>query len=364
MSTFSRGRTAAALALVALTCGALSACGDDGEEEQSSSSNATLTIAGWGGVTGNAVEEALLEPFEADGGAPSRMVDAPWTQLARVEAQNKAGEIEWDAMDPAGDAAFTLYRRGLLAKLPEDLKRQFERELGAERVTPFGFSHGNAAQVIVCNMDKVDVCPQDIGEFYDVERFPQSRTFPAIGPIQAVTSAQVAAGVPREDTAHSPVDIDSAFEQLDRIKPKIRVFWESGDQSEQVMRSGAADVALMWANRASRLKESGMNLEMNWSGGIYDPSYWTVLEDAPHKQEAFDLLTWIATHPEAQANWARAAHASVPHPEALAMLPKSLAVDLADTPANFEQLAVPNFDWYSKNTKELDARYQDFVRGG
>jgi putative spermidine/putrescine transport system substrate-binding protein len=365
MRVFSHGRRAAALALVALTCASLSACGgDDGEEEQGAGGDVTLTIAGWGGVTGDATQQAFLDPFEADSGVGWRMVDAPGTQLARVEAQNKAGEIEWDAMDPAGDAAFTLYRRGLLAKLPADLKAQLEQELGADRVTPFGFSHGNAAEIIVCNMDKMDVCPQDIAEFYDVERFPQSRTFPAIGPIQAVTTAQVAAGAPRAETADSDVDVDSAFEQLDRIKPKIRVFWDSGDQSEQVMRSGAVDMALMWANRAHRLRESGMNLEINWSGGVYDPSYWTVLEDAPHKQEAFDLLAWIATHPSAQAKWARAAHSSVAHPEAIATLPKSLATELADTPANFEQLAVPNFDWYSKNTKELDARYQDFVRGG
>lgn len=364
MSMFFPGRLVAvvALALATLAGGALlSACGDDGEEEQGS--NVTLTIAGWGGATGDATAEALLEPFEADGGAPSRMVDAPGTHLARVEAQRKAGKIEWDAMDPAGDAAFTLYRRGLLAKLPADLKRQLEEELGADRVTPFGFSHGNAAQIIVCNMDRMDACPQDIAEFYDVERFPQSRSFPAIGPIQAVTTAQVASGVPRSDTADGQVDVDSAFEQLDRIKPRIRVFWDSGDQSEQVMRSGAADMSLMWASRAYRLQKS-MNLEVNWSGGVYDPSYFTVLEDAPHKQEAFDLLSWIATHPEAQANWARAAFSSVAHPEAIAALPKSLTDQLADTPANFEQLAVPNFDWYSRNTRELDIRYQDFVRGG
>jgi putative spermidine/putrescine transport system substrate-binding protein len=362
LSRFSRGRFASVLVLLALGGTLLSACGDDGDEEQQSS-NPTLTIAGWGGATGDATQQMLLDPFAADGGAPSRMVDAPGTQLARVEAQNKAGKIEWDAMDPAGDAAFTLYRRGLLAKLPADLKAELERELGAERVTPFGFSHGNAAEIIVCNMDKMDVCPKDIAEFYDVERFPQSRAFPAIGPIQAVTTAQVAAGVPREETATREVDVDSAFEQLDRIKPKIRVFWDSGDQSEQVMRSGAVDMSLMWASRAYRLQKS-MNLEVNWSGGVYDPSYFTVLEDAPHKQEAFDLLGWIATHPEAQANWARAAFSSVAHPEAIASLPKSLTDQLADTPANFEQLAVPNFDWYSENTRELDARYQDFVRGG
>ena len=351
------------LALV-LPLGAVAACGsDDGDGAQGG--GVTLTIGGWGGASNEGTQAAYLDPFDAERGISARFEDAPGTQLARVEAQNRAGDVEWDALNSvAGDAAFTLHERGYLAELPRDLRASLERDLGAERVAPFGFAHGNIANVIVCNMDRMSSCPKDMGEFYDTDRFPQDRMFAAIAPIMAVTTAEVAAGVPLSEIADTPVDVDRAFQELERLKPAISVFWQSGDQQEQIIRSGGADMGIMWSNRAHRLIVDGMNLKIVWPGGAYEPSYWTVLEDAPHRDEAFELLRWIASHPRAQADWAEVVGASVPNPKAFDFLPPKLVENLADRGDNFEQLAVPNFEWYAQNTEELDQQYQDFVRGG
>jgi putative spermidine/putrescine transport system substrate-binding protein len=339
-------------------------CGEDGDGGGSADVT-TLTVAGWGGASNESTREAYLDPFEADEGTAARFADAPGTQLARLEAQNEAGEIEWDTFDGVpGDAAFIMDERGYLEQLPADLRGEFEDVLGPERVTSFGFAHGNIASVIVCNMDRMKACPKDMTEFYDTEKFPQKRMFSGIAPIMATTTAQVASGVPHTETFSTPLDVDAAFEQLDQLKPKIAVFWQAGDQQEQIMRSGAADMGIMWSNRAHRLKTEGMNLKMTWAGSTYEPSYWAVPKGAPNTDEAFDLMSWIATHPEAEAEWAEALGASVPNPDALELLPDKVVEDLADQPANFEQLAVPNFAWYAKHTKELDRRYQDFVRGG
>ncbi len=358
-------RSAVFAALLMAVAGAsIAACGDD-DGEEGRASDVALTVGSWGGASDDGTREAYLEPFEAETGIGFRMVPAPGEQLARVEAQNRAGDIEWDVLDGvAGDGAFVLAERGYLEDLPPDVKAQLEDALGPESVTQFGFAHGNIANVIVCNMDRVDTCPKDMAEFYDTERFPQERMFAGIAPIMAVTTAQVASGVPAKKTSTTAVNMDSAFDSLDALKPKIRVFWESGDQQEQVMRSGAADMGIMWSNRAHRLKTTGMNLQINWAGAAYEPSYWTVLEGAENADQAFELLTWIATHPKAQAKWAEAVGSSVPNDRAFDLLADDLIVDFVDQPANFKQIAVPNFEWYAKNTKRLDDRYRDFVRGG
>jgi putative spermidine/putrescine transport system substrate-binding protein len=366
MRPSARARWLAGLAvLLTLAATTLAACGDDADgEESGGGSNATLTVGSWGGVLDEAIQDAYLDPFEADGGAAGRTVAAPGVHVARIEAQNQAGEVEWDLVDPAGDAAFILNQKGYLAELPDDLRSTLEDEMGPERVTSFGFAHGNIANVIVCNMERMKTCPRNMEEFYDVERFPQRRTFAGIGPMLAATTAQVASGVSRDETAETPLDLDATFGQLERIKPKIEVFWQSGDQQEQVFRSGGADMGIIWSNRAYRLRESGMDVEINWTDGAYEPGYWAVLEGAPNEDEAFDLLEWIGTHPQAQAEWAEAVGSSVSHPEAFDALPKPLVEESADNPENFELLAIPNFEWYSENTKELDDRYRDFVRGG
>lgn len=352
------------LSLVAVSALALPACGDDDEEESSQASDVTLTIGSWGGAFDEATRAAFFDDFESKVGPKTRIVAAPGAQLARIEAQQEAGEVEWDVATLTGDAAYILDEKGYLAQLPAELKRRLEQELGPDRVTPFGFSFGNIGNVIACNMERMDRCPKDMAEFYDTERFPESRTFAGIGPLMAATTAQVASGVPASETARTPIDMDAVFAQLDRIKPAIDVFWQSGDQQEQVIRSGEADMGILWSNRAYSLVADGMDIEVNWSGGALEPGYWVVPKGAPNPDEAFELLAWIATRPAAQARWAEEVHSSPPHPQAIERLSPKLAEELADNPRNFEQMAMPNFEWYATHTDELNRRYQDYVRGG
>ena len=128
------------------------------------------------------------------------------------------------------------------------------------------------------------------------------------------------------------------------------------------MRSGRADMGVLSSNRAYRLTESGMNLQINWAGGGYEPRYLAVVKGAPHEPEALRLLSWIANNPQAQANWAQATGASVPHPKAMNALPRPLVEQLADRPDNYYRVALPNTDWYARNVEKVEKRYQDFVR--
>ncbi len=352
-------RRACLCALLTLLAGiALTACGS------STDSKGKLTIGGWGATIDDATRSAYLAPFQADGGPAAQFVDAPGTQLARIEAQASNGKIEWDALDSVGgDVAFTLQKNGRLAPIPPALKAKWTKLLGADKVTDFGFSHANVGNVIVCNMDKVKACPTTMADFYDVDRFPGSRMFAGTGPAMAVATAQAAMGMSKQQVASEPVDLDAVFAELDKVKPAVKVFWTSGDQQQQAMRSGEVDMGVMWSGRAFALMQQGMHLRVNWSGGAYEPSFWAVVKGGPNEQEAFKLLDWIATHPQQQARWADAVRYSVPNPKALDSLPKDLSAQMADAPANFDQLVVPNFAWYADHAKELNQRYENFVRG-
>lgn len=337
---------------------ALAACG--------SSTNAPgkLTIGGWGATIDRATQTDYLDPFKADGGASAQFVDAPGTQLARIEAQSKSGKIEWDLLDSVGgDTAYTLAKNGRLAPVPADMKARWEQTLGAGKVTDFGFSHANVGNVIVCNTDKVKACPKTMADFYDVARFPGRRMFAGTGPIMAIATAQAAMGLSRDAIANAPVDMDAVFGKLGELKPAIKVFWTSGDQQEQVLRSGEVDMGVMWSGRAYALKQQGMNLEVNWDGGAYEPSFWAVVKGGPNQSRAFELMDWIVNHPQQQAKWAESVRYSVPNPRALDFLPSSIGQELADSPANFDQLVVPNFAWYADHAREVNSRYENFVRG-
>jgi len=354
------GRVSVALAALALLAGgaAIAGCGGSGK------SGTTLTIGGWGGVIDEATQKAYLNQFDSQTGTKSQFVDAPGVQLARVEAQNAAHQVQWDAVDSLdGGSAFTLYAKGQLLPLPAAQRASFESELGAQKVTPFGFSHGSLGDVIVCNTEKMKSCPSDMAQFYDTKAFPQPRMFGGIEPIEAITTAEVAAGIPIAHTATTPVDVKAVLKTLEALKPYIKVFWQSGDQQQQIIRSGQVPLGIMWSDRAYQLISQGVKLKVVWAGGAYEPSYWAVVKSGHNAALASRLLTFIASHPRSQATWAEIVHDSVPNPRALGYLPASIASQLADNPVNLKQLATPNFTWYAQHSEELNTAYENFLRG-
>ena len=152
---------------------------------------------------------------------------------------------------------------------------------------------------------------------------------------------------------------------VEKIRGKVRVFHQSGDQQLQVMRNGEADMGILWSGRAYSLLDEGMNLEIVWNDAVYEPSFWTVVKGAPNEEGAFDFLSWLAKQPKAQAGWAEELNYSVPHPKAFDFLSEQDAKRQADFPANFDVMAIPNWEWYADpdNKSELDNRFQSYLRG-
>jgi putative spermidine/putrescine transport system substrate-binding protein len=175
--------------------------------------------------------------------------------------------------------------------------------------------------------------------------------------------AAIGAGAPVADTATSPVDLDQAFGALDKIKSKVKVFWQSGDQSQEIMRSGEVDLAIVYNARGYRLRDQKMDIDITWAGGIYNPAYLVVPKDSDQVETAFDYMEWIATNAEAQAGFSKEIGYSVPSEEALATLPEDVRAELPDTKVNFDQLAQPNWDWFVENADEVNKRWESYARG-
>lgn len=350
--------------VVLAACGSSDDSGEESASNGSSPSSTTLVVGGWGSSYNQATQKFYADPFEASGGAKIKFDDAPGTQVAKLNAQNRAGDITWDMIDSvAGADGYLLDKQGLLEPLPEDLKTKFDEVLGEGKVSDFGFTMGNLSYAIVCNMDKMDTCPKTMEEFFDAEKFPQSRQLPSAAPLEVITMAEVARGVNNADTSTTEPDLDADMKLLDGVRSNVRVFWESGDQSEQVFRTGDVDMGLIWSGRAYRLQDEGRNLEINTAGGGYEPGYWTVTKGSKNKDEAFKFMEWIATHPDAQAKWSKKLSYSVPNPKALDLMTKKERERLPDYPPVFETLAVPNFTWYADNADQVNAAWQEYLRG-
>ncbi|WP_181010302.1 extracellular solute-binding protein [Streptomyces sp. SM14] len=362
--------SAATLAVAGL--GLVTACGStpeggppsgDGGDGGGGSSD-VITVASWGGRFSEAMVTAFAEPFTEETGIKVQVVDSPGNFVSQIQSQHDAGNVQWDILDSAAasDAQF-LYDQGLLAAHPDGLRATLEEELGLDTLSDYSFTFANHAYVIACADERVETCPTTVEEFFDTENFPGRRMMPgdASSYSQLITILAQAAGNPVDEAL--PVDIDTALEELRGIKDEVRVWWTSGDQMEQALRQGEADLGFMYSGRAFNLADTGLPLTVSWAG-VYTPGHTSLVTDGPNAEGAERFLEWIATHPEAQAEWSQIMNYSVPHPKALEALPSEEAERLSDWPANRERIADQNVPWYLENKQEIDQGIQQIIQGG
>ncbi|NKQ57815.1 extracellular solute-binding protein [Amycolatopsis sp. K13G38] len=355
-----RGAVAAMTALVTAATLTLTACSSSG----GSGSAGPIVIANWGGAPTKAYQSAYLDPFTAETGIAGQQVDAPGVFVARAEAQAKASRVQWDILESiTGVDTAHLANEGLLDPVPPDVKDRLVRTVGKENVTDYGYHSGSTAMLIVCNTQRVPVCPQNMQEFWDVHKFPQKRALIGINPVYPIAQAQIALGVPRDKVASTPIDVDATFAKLKELRPFVSVFYTSSDQGTQVLQQGEADMAIFYATRIyDELLPQG-NYKVVWTDGVLADGTSVVLKDAPNKAAAWQLMEWIADHPEQQAKFALAASKAAVDPKALDYMPADKREQFSNAPEHNGQLATPNIADFTAKFDEINRRWQEFIAG-
>lgn len=344
----------AAVALVAAAAIAFSA---------SAQSDGPVVVANWGGLANEAYQKAYIDPYTAETGTEVQQVAAPGLFVARAQAQAQANKMEWDVLESLtdSDAAF-LADAGLLEPLPADLKGRLIAQLGKENVTDYGYHSGTTAMLIVCNTKRVKICPQSMKEFWDIKKFPERRAIIGFNPIYPITAAQLALGLPRDETSTTPIDVDAVFTKLEELRP-VSVIWATVDQGTQVLEQGEADMGILYATRIhSELLPTG-NYEVVWADGARAQGTTVVLKGAPHMKAAWNLLEWNATHFEEQANFAVLAQKAPIDPKALDFVPEDMRGRYTNAPEHEGQLAVPNALDFNAKFDEINRRWQEFISG-
>jgi putative spermidine/putrescine transport system substrate-binding protein len=321
-----------------------------------------IVVASWGSTTTEAMRKYLADPFTKETGIEVQIVDAPGKFAAGVQAQSRAGKIQWDLLDAvSAPDAYALHDQGLLEPLPADLKTELTGILSEDAVRDFGYSFSALGYITSCQPERVKNCPQTAKDYFDTENFPGRRQMIGTSPLVNLSLAALADGVTQEELGTHEINLDKAFARLKQLKPQVKVWWQSSDQSQQTLRTGEVDMGTLYSGRAYLLKDQGTPVEPVWNQGLYNPGYLSVVKDAPHREAAFQFIEWIAKHPEAQANWASGTRNSVPNPKAFDYMKPELRESLADWPANREVLANLNYKWYVANFDEINKRWQEFL---
>lgn len=305
-----------------------------------------LYINSWGGPWLEAATANLFDPFTAATGIKVNTVSP--VSFAKLAAQVRTGVYEFDVTTLGGGDIVAANSAGLL----EDIDSPYEGGLFQNGVASHAF-----ATVIGWRTDKYDEAPQNWADFWDVERFPGSRSLQRYA-ARVLPLALLADGVAIEDLY--PLDIDRAFAKLDEIKPHIRVWWTAGAQSTQILRDGEIDMIGIWHGRYFEAEDAGAPVAMTWNQSEIDRAYWVVAKNTPNMDAAKEFVKF-ATSPEPLAGFATQGNYGALNPAALEFVPDTAKPRMPTSPDNYAKAFEQDMANWGGDPQEVSLRFDEWL---
>ena len=312
-----------------------------------------------GGAYEEAVVKAIIEPFTKATGI--EVVKVPAT-LGKLLAMFESGNIELDVVDAGELGMISLSQKGALEKInykgwklanPDDMDPSVRRE---DMVGDIYFS-----SVLGYNTQSFPTGkqPRSWAEFWDLKKFPGPRMLAdlASGNID-LEFALLADGVPKDKLY--PLDIERGFKSLDRVRPAIRKFWDTGALSAQMLADKEVVLGSIWNGRLQAVADKGAPLAIEWNEASLQSQYWGVLQGAKNTETAQRFIDF-ACQPELQANLAKLIPYGPTNRKAFQSIPADAAARLPSSPEHKAKAFLQNGKWWADNRAKVSERWSQWL---
>jgi putative spermidine/putrescine transport system substrate-binding protein len=325
---------------------------------------AELVVQTWGSAVTEGETKAFYDGFEKAAGVKVVKVVATSDAAAKLEAQIRSGNIEWDIISGFSAPRFLAFaKRGWLE--PVD----YSRVPGAKALVPEArWANGVGTEVdtiVLAYNGKVlaaDKRPQSWADFFNVEKFPGPRMMNNWGTAWGnIAIALLADGVARDKLV--PMDLDRAFRKLDRVKPQVRVWFKSGAQQIQAFADGEVVMCACWDGRMQQARQQKVPIEFSWNQAVQFMTYWGIVKGSKNNELAHKFLEYT-TDPKRQAVFTEYAAYSTSHPQAVDYLPEASRKDTSMWPANRARtlsLTEKEMDWVVENLTAINERWNAWI---
>lgn len=336
----------------------------------SAQSPGEVRVAVGAGDTGKATMEAYVKPFQTETGIRVIPINDD-ILFPALELMVSTKNVTADVVSFTQSAAFTLGAKGHLENIDYSIYRKSDLEgMSAFSPQPFCVPLYVFSLFMVYNTRKFPASkprPTSWAEFWDAKKFPGVRVLRngepgSDGPFE---EALLADGVPMNSLY--PMDIDRVFASLDKIKPYIRRWFATGSEYQQIMRDGAADLAMGYDGRTLQLIEQGAPLEINRNQGKLGWANWVIPKGSPNAQSAQKFIEFTA-RADRQAAFSKLIAYGPTNLNAFKHLSDERGRLLGSHPDNLASSVRISGQWYSElgadgrsNTERLRERWKDWV---
>jgi putative spermidine/putrescine transport system substrate-binding protein len=312
-----------------------------------------------GGSYEESTVKAIFEPFTKATGI--EVVKVPAT-LGKVLAMHEAGNMELDVMDAGELGVFSLSQKGALDKInykawkltnPDDIDPAVRRD---DMVADIFFSSvlGYNNQTFPTGKQ-----PRNWAEFWDLKKFTGPRMLADIasGAVD-LEFALLADGVAKDKLY--PIDVNRAFKALDRVRPSIRKFWDTGALSAQMLADKEVVLGSIWNGRLQAVADKGAPLAIEWNEAMLQTQYWAVLKGAKNADNAQRFIDF-ACQPENQAALAKMIPYGPSNRQAFKSIPADVAARLPSSPENRQKAFLQNGKWWADNRAMVSERWSQWL---
>ncbi|HEX5146822.1 MAG TPA: ABC transporter substrate-binding protein [Conexibacter sp.] len=360
----SRIRALGAFLVAAVACAlALTACGGSGSSGGTQSGGGSTTSGGgeltfntWGGAYQEAQQKTFVPAFEQQTGTKVNVTNP--IDYAKLKAMVQNGNVVWDVADVEPYVAYQDCKNGLLERLDYNVIRtKFLRSMPP---TDCSVPNGAFGLALAYNTDKYKAGnrPTSWADFFDTTKFPGQRAVPNYAESGILEAALLADGVPRDRLY--PLDYQRAFRKLDTIKDDL-VFWQSGDQSEQLMESGEVSMCACWPTRMyDAHANQGTPIGIEWNNALYGYDVDVIPKGAPNVANGQRFIAFL-TSPQQEIAMTRYTPWG---PSAVEAADNPSPVTKAWNPTTPEHRAtgVPiDYSWWGPNSPALDRQFSTWL---
>lgn len=306
----------------------------------------SISVNSWGGSWLDSARASLFDPFTAETSIKIETVSP--VSFAKLAAQVKTGVYEFDVTTLGAAELLRANRSGLL----EHLEEPYPGGLLQNGVGSHAFG-----TLMGWRSDKYGTEPKSWADFWDVERFPGTRSLQRY-PARVLPIALLADGVAKKDLY--PLDVDRAFASLDRIKKHIVVWWTAGEQSAQILRDGEVDMIGIWNSRYFAAQDAGSPVAMTWNECILDKAYWVVAKGTPNV-DAAKAFVKFATSPKPLAGFTTAQQDGPLNPAALHLIDPAQAERMPTNTRYADLVVSQDIENFGIDPAELSERFEEWI---
>ena len=313
-----------------------------------------------GGVYSQAYAAAFYKPFTEKTGIQVVPVQANAEPIAQIKGMVDTGNYTWD-MAKVSQPAVLILTGGAKPYLE---KHGLESDpnvvtIPAQYMSPYGVGTNVYTTVLAYRNEafKGRKAPNSWADFWNTKDFPGRRSLRK-HPFDTIEEALMADGVPAAQVY--PANLDRSFASLDRIKPKVDVWWNSGAQVEQMLMSGEVDLVATWVSRPQQAIGKGADVSIVWNQNLWGVDSWAILAGTPNADACREFIRF-ASDPKRQAVQADFFPAGFTQPTALNFVKPGVAKLSPTYPDNMKSGVQINARYWLDNQAAAIERFNGWV---